>query len=238
MTKKQEWQEFKRKRYSHPRLFDPVWAREVLTQPAAIECAYRFALEKGAARYFDAGDVQANGFQIVEDEAYGLTFSDTGASYMGLAASGLLSTALADRPVYTFAFSGDGSFTMTPQIIFDGVEHGARGCLIIFDNRCMAAIAGLQKAQYGNVFRTNDSVNIDYKALAGAVKGVNALFGGYDIASFRKALEDAYAYEGLSVITLPVYMGDDELGGLGVFGSWNVGAWCEEVQKEHHRIGL
>ncbi len=238
LAKKREWQEFKKKRFENPILFDPLWGREVLSQPAAIEAAYRFALRKGAARYFDAGDVQANGFQIAEDEAYGLTFSDTGASYMGLAASALLCTALADRPVYTFAFSGDGSFTMTPQIILDGVEHGARGCLIIFDNRSMAAIAGLQKAQYGNVYRTKDSVNIDYRALAGAVEGVNALFGGYDIASFTKALEQAYAYDGLSVITVPVYMGDDELGGLGVFGSWNVGPWCDEVQKEHHRIGL
>ncbi|GAB1433152.1 3D-(3,5/4)-trihydroxycyclohexane-1,2-dione acylhydrolase (decyclizing) [Spirochaetota bacterium] len=238
MAKKAEWQEFKKLRFTHPRLFDPVWGREVLTQPAAIEIAYRFALEKGAARYFDAGDVQANGFQVVEDEDYGLTYSDTGASYMGLASSALLCTALADRPVYTFAFSGDGSFTMTPQILFDGVEHGARGCLIIFDNRSMAAIAGLQKAQYQNAYRTSDTVQIDYVALARSVKGVNAVFGGYDSISFTKALEQAYAYDGLSVISLPVYLGDDELGGLGVFGNWNVGPWCEEVQKEHHRIGL
>jgi 3D-(3,5/4)-trihydroxycyclohexane-1,2-dione acylhydrolase (decyclizing) len=140
--------------------------------------------------------------------------------------------------VYSFAFSGDGSFTMTPQILFDGVEHGARGCLVIFDNRSMAAIAGLQKAQYGNIYRTRDSVDIDYKALAGAVKGVKALSGGYDADSLVRALEEAYAYDGLSVVTVPVYMGDDELGNLGVFGDWNVGAWCEEVQKEHHRIGL
>jgi len=237
-AKKREWQELKSKRFANPALFDPVWGRKVLTQPAAIETAYRFAVEKGAARYFDAGDVQANGFQIVEDEAASLTFSDTGASYMGLAASGLLCTALADRPVYTFAFSGDGSFTMTPQIIFDGVEHGARGCLIIFDNRSMGAIAGLQMAQYGHAYRTNDSVDIDYTALAGSVKGVNALFGGYDLVSFKKALKNAYEFDGLSVVTVPVYRGDDELGGLGVYGSWNVGNWCAEVQKEHHRIGL
>ncbi len=238
LAKKREWQELKRKRFTNPTLFDPVWGRKVLTQPAAIETAYRFAVEKGAARYFDAGDVQANGFQIVEDETFGLTFSDTGASYMGLPASGLLCTALADRPIYTFAFSGDGSFTMTPQVIFDGVEHGARGCLIIFDNRSMGAIATLQMAQYGNVYRTNDSVNVDYTALAESVKGVNALFGGYDIASFKGALKQAYAYDGLSVVTVPVYIGDDESGGLGVYGSWNVGAWCAEVQREHHRIGL
>ena len=221
---------------SHP--FRPCLGEEGAHSAAAIETAYRFAVEKGAARYFDAGDVQANGFQIVEDETAGLTFSDTGSSYMGLAASGLLCTAIADRPVYTFAFSGDGSFTMTPQVIFDGVEHGARGCLIIFDNRSMGAIAGLQMAQYGHAYRTNDSVVIDYTALAGSVKGVNALFGGYDTVSFKEALEKAYAYEGLSVVTVPVYIGDDELGGLGVYGSWNVGNWCAEVQKEHHRIGL
>ncbi len=236
--KKREWQELKKKRYDNPTLFDPVWGKKVLTQPAAIEIAYRFAMGKGAARYFDAGDVQANGFQIVEDETEGLTYSDTGASYMGMAASGLLCTAVADRPVYTFAFSGDGSFTMTPQVLFDGAEHGARGCLIIFDNRSMGAIAGLQKAQYGNVYRTFDSVETDYTALAGSVKGVNSLFGGHDPESFGKALEKAYAYDGLSVVTVPVYMGNDELGGLGVYGSWNVGNWCEEVQKEHHRIGL
>ncbi|HEY9054658.1 MAG TPA: thiamine pyrophosphate-dependent enzyme [Rectinemataceae bacterium] len=237
-AKKSEWEEFKAKRFARPTLFDPVWKREVLSQPAAIEIAYRFAVEKKAARYFDAGDVQANGFQIVSDEESGLTYSDTGSSYMGLAASGLLCTAIADKPVYTFAFSGDGSFTMNPQIIFDGVEHGAKGCIIIFDNRSMGAIAGLQKAQYGHEYRTRDSLDIDYAALAGSVRGVKSLRGGYDAASFRKALDEAYDYDGLSVISLPVYMGDDELGGLGVYGSWNVGSWCDEVQKEHHRIGL
>jgi hypothetical protein len=41
---------------------------------------------------FDAGDVQANGFQIVEDEQPGKTFSETGASYMGFAVSALMAT--------------------------------------------------------------------------------------------------------------------------------------------------
>lgn len=157
---------------------------------------------------------------------------------MGFAASALLATALADRPVYSFAFSGDGSFTMNPQILLDGVEHGARGCLLIFDNRGMGAIRGLQMAQYGEAYKTTDSIPVDYTALAASVTGVLSLFGGWTEESFRDALEKAYAYPGLSVITLPVYLGDDELGGLGVFGNWNVGNWCDEVQKEHHRIGL
>ncbi len=235
---KRTWQLFKQERYEHPLLRSEVWGREVLTQPAAIKLAYDFAVQKGAARYFDAGDVQANGFQIVEDESEGLTFTETGASYMGFAVSALLATAVADRPVYTFAFSGDGSFTMNPQVLFDGVQHGARGCILIFDNRSMAAIAGLQMAQYERTYKTSDDVAVDYVALAGSVSGVKALSGGHSPEEFRRALEEAYAYEGLSVIHVPVYSGNDERGGLGVYGRWNVGNWCEAVQAEHHRIGL
>jgi 3D-(3,5/4)-trihydroxycyclohexane-1,2-dione acylhydrolase (decyclizing) len=236
--RKREWEELKRRRFDNPLLADAVWKREVLTQPAAIKIAYDFARERKAACYFDAGDVQANGFQLAEDEQPGLTFSETGASYMGFAVSAVLASGIADHPVYTFAFSGDGSLIMNPQILLDGVEHGARGCLIIFDNRRMAAITGLQVAQYGREYKTADSVQVDYVALAASVKGVRALFGGFSPQSFRQALEQAYVHQGLSLIHLPVYAGDHELGGLGVYGSWNVGNWCGEVQARHHRLGL
>ena len=63
---------------------------------------------------------------------------------------------------------------MNPQILIDGVEHGVRGTIVIFDNRRMAAITGLQVAQYGAGFRTNDGVAVDYVRLAGAVAGINA----------------------------------------------------------------
>jgi 3D-(3,5/4)-trihydroxycyclohexane-1,2-dione acylhydrolase (decyclizing) len=235
---KEQWQEFKSKRYDNPQLYDENWKREVLSQPAAIKIAYDFASKKKTARYFDAGDVQANGFQIVEDEEFGLTYNETGASYMGFAASGLLAAGLAEHPVYTFAFSGDGSFTMNPQILFDGVQHGVKGCILIFDNRSMGAIIGLQKAQYGKEYKTSDQVQTDYVALAQSVQGVKGLFAGFSPETFNKALQEAYEYEGLSLIHVPVYSGDHELGGLGVFGDWNVGNWCEGVQAEHHRIGF
>jgi thiamine pyrophosphate-dependent acetolactate synthase large subunit-like protein len=237
-TKKREWEALKASRFSSPLLHDEVWDRAVLTQPAAIRIAWEFAREKRAACYFDAGDVQANGFQLIEDEEPGLTFSDTGSSYMGFAGSSLLASALAEKPCYTFAFSGDGSFIMNPQILVDGVEHGARGCIIVFDNRRMGAITGLQAAQYERGYRTSDSVAVDYAALASAVKGVKGIFGGYSTESFREALRAVYAHPGLSLIHVPVYWGSNELGGLGVYGSWNVGNWCEAVQAEHHRIGL
>lgn len=238
MEKKEEWQRFKQARFEKPVHYDEVWSREVLTQPAAIKVAYDFAREKKAACYFDAGDVQANGFQVVEDETHGLTYSDTGSSYMGFAVGALLSAAVAENPIYGFAFSGDGSFTMNPQILFDGIEHGLRGCVLLFDNRRMAAITGLQNAQYRRDYKTSDAVETDYVSLAQSIKGVKGIFGGYTTQQLRRAMAEAYQYPGLSLVHIPVYFGEDELGGLGVFGAWNVGIWCEEVQKEHHRIGL
>jgi 3D-(3,5/4)-trihydroxycyclohexane-1,2-dione acylhydrolase (decyclizing) len=233
-AKKQEWQDFKAARYAAPPIADEVWGRPVLTQPTALKIVSDFAKSAGAVKYFDAGDVQANGFQIVEDDGPGDTFTETGASYMGYASSALVAGGLADNPQYGIAFCGDGSFMMNPQVLIDAVEHGARGMVVIFDNRRMAAITGLQIAQYGQGYKTNDSVAVDYVALASAVAGVSAHFGGEDEASLRVALTAAHKHDGLSVVHVPVYCGDDPLGGMGAYGSWNVGNWCEDVQTRYH----
>jgi len=232
------WEEFKQQRYTTPTLYDKVWGRELLTQPMAIKVATDWARANDVVSFFDAGDVQANGFQVVEDEEQGRTFTDTGGSYMGFAASALLATGVADNPLYAIALSGDGSFTMNPQILFDAVEHEVRGCLVIFDNRRMGAITGLQMAQYEQDYKTSDSVATNYVALAQSVEGVKGLFGGYDTKELLEALQQAHSHQGLSVIHLPVYYGENELGGLGTFGSWNVGNCSDQVQKEHHQIGL
>ena len=116
--------------------------------------------------------------------------------------------------------------------LIDAVEHRVRGMIVIFDNRRMAAITGLQLAQYGRDFRTNDSVSVDYVQLASAVKGVKAVFGGTNADQLRTALKSARDHDGLSVVHVPVYAGPDELAGLGAFGQWNVGNWCEAVQRE------
>jgi len=102
----------------------------------------------------------------------------------------------------------------------------------------MAAISGLQAAQYGAEYRTSDRVEVDYVALARSVRGVKGIFGGHDPASLRKALEEAHGCDGLSLVHVPVYAGGHEMGGLGAYGAWNVGSWCEETQALHHRIGL
>ena len=237
-AKKQDWDQFKAERYTHPLLFDQKWNRNLLTQPAAIKTVIDFADAVGAVKLFDAGDVQANGFQAVEDAVPGKTFTDTGASYMGFAVSALLASAMADQAQYTLAFTGDGSFLMNPQILLDGVQHRVKGMIALFDNRRMAAISGLQKAQYGKEFATDDAVEVDYIQLCEAFKGVKAFHGGYSPQELKVALQEAYQYDGLTLVYIPVYSGDDDLGGLGVFGSWNVGNWCETVQQEKHKIGL
>ena len=230
-AKKAEWAVYKRRRFEAPPIADQAWGKPVLAQPAAIKIVADFAKQIGAAKFFDAGDVQANGFQIVEDDVSFDTFTETGASYMGFAPSALLASALADQPRYGIAFCGDGSFMMNPQILIDAVEHGVRGMIVIFDNRRMAAITGLQLAQYNAEFRTNDRVAVDYQKLASAVAGVLALPGGDTADALCAALKAAHAHDGLSVVHVPVYCGPDELGGLGAWGEWNVGNWCEDVQK-------
>jgi len=235
---KRRWEAFKAERYAQPCLHDPVWGGEVLTQPAAIKLATDWARAHDVVSFFDAGDVQANGFQIVEDDRLGRTFTETGASYMGFAVSALLATGLAAQRFYGMAVTGDGSFTMNPQILIDGVQHGARGCILLLDNRRMAAIAGLQEAQYGATHATNDSVAVDYVAWARAIAGVAAFDGGRSPESLRAALAAAFAHPGLSLVHVPVYYGPDPLGGMGVFGRWNVGNWVEATQRLRHEIGL
>jgi 3D-(3,5/4)-trihydroxycyclohexane-1,2-dione acylhydrolase (decyclizing) len=231
-ARKAEWSAYKAARFSAGALNDEAWQRPVLAQPAAIKIVADFAKAIGAAKFFDAGDVQANGFQIVEDDKTGDTYTEAGASYMGFAASALIASAMADAPRYGIAFCGDGSFMMNPQVLIDGVEHGLKGMIVIFDNRRMAAISGLQLAQYGEDFRTRDRVAVDYVRLASAVAGVKAVHGGFSADELKRALDEARAHDGLSVVHVPVYCGPHELGALGAWGQWNVGNWCADVQRE------
>ncbi len=231
-AKKKEWAEYKSARYMAAPMMDEVWQRPALAQPAAIKAVADFAKRIEAVKYFDAGNVQANGFQIVEDDRTGDTFTETGASYMGFATSALLAAAASPKPRYGIAFTGDGSFMMNPQILIDAVEHRVRSMVVIFDNRRMAAISSLQLAQYGKEFRTNDAVAVDYVKLASAVSGVKAIHAGWTLAELNKALEQAHAHDGLSVLHVPVYAGEDPLSELGAWGEWNVGNWCANVQAE------
>ena len=231
---KANWKQFLAARQSNPPMADPVWQRPVLSQPAAIKVVCDFARRRQAIKFFDAGDVQANGFQTVEDDRPFDTFTETGASYMGFATCALIAGGLAEQPRYGVAFTGDGSFMMNPQALISAVEHGAKGMIVIFDNRRMAAISGLQQAQYGIDFRTHDAVAVDYVQLSASVAGVKAVWGGETVETLEAALQEASAHEGLAVLHVPVYAGTAAEGGLGAYGSWNVGNWCADVQRRYH----
>ena len=233
LAKKQEWQAFKKDRFDAATIEDHIWKIPLLTQPQVIKIADDFARLHGAIKFFDAGDVQANGFQIVEDNSPEETFTDSGSSYMGFAVSALLSQALADEGRYGIALTGDGSFMMNPQILIDGIQHGVHGTILLLDNRRMAAISQLQEAQYGCTYRTNDLVEVDYVKMAQSINGIRAFWGGTTLGELKKVLVEAYAHSGLSLIHVPVYHGPNPLGGMGAYGSWNVGNWCEEVQQKY-----
>ncbi len=236
--KKEEWENYKKARYETPVLFDEKHGKMLLTEPAAIKKVVDFADARGCIKVFDAGDVQANGFQIVTDETPGKTITDTGSSYMGFASSSILAFALAGNKDYPIAFTGDGSFMMNPQILIDAVQHGLKGMIVLFDNRRMAAITSLQYAQYDVGYATDDQVEVDYVQMANSVKGVKGFYGGETLKELEEALNEAYKHEGLSLIHVPVYFGREEMGGLGSFGDWNVGNNCARVQKLKHEIGF
>jgi 3D-(3,5/4)-trihydroxycyclohexane-1,2-dione acylhydrolase (decyclizing) len=238
LERKKAWSALKKERCREVLLHDEVWGQPVLTQPSAVSLVSRFAKSRGAIKLFDAGDVQANGFQVVEDDTPFESITETGASYMGFAVSALMASAIADRGRPTVAFTGDGSFMMNPQILVDAVVHGARGIIVVFDNRRMGAISSLQVSQKLADFGTSDTVEIDFAAMANAVKGVRGFFGGTSAASLEQALAAAANHDGLSLVHVPVYWGHDELGGMGSYGRWNVGPWVPNVERLYARQGI
>lgn len=237
-VQKKTWQAFKAERKNNPVLHDDFWGKLVLTQPAVVITATEWAKNTGSCLIFDAGDVQANGFQIVEDELSGQTYTETGASYMGFAVSALLASAVAPDMPYPVAVTGDGSFTMSPQVLIDGAEFSAHGCILLLDNNRMAAISGLQNAQYGAEFATRHKHPVDYLTWGKCIQGVLALDGGNSLQSLTNALDKARSHPGICLIHVPVYYGPDPLGGMGVYGRWNVGNWVIDTQALRHKIGI
>jgi len=230
-AKKNEWIALRTQRMHEGPMHDAAWGRAVLTQPAALGVAQKFARQVDALKVYDAGDVQANGFQINLDDSPFETITETGASFMGFAASALLAAGAADAPRYMIAFSGDGSFMMSPQILIDAVAHRVHAMLVIFDNRRMGAISSLQHAQYGKDYGTNDDVAVDYVTMANSVSGVKGIFGGYSADELSEALGMAYSHKGLSVVHVPVFWGEDPISGMGAYGRWNVGPWVINVER-------
>lgn len=231
LAKKKEWQSHIKLKISKSPISDTTWARPVMTQPAVVSEVLNWVRKNDLKVFFDAGDVQANGFQLAEVDTEGWFFSESGASYMGFASSALLAGGVASEKFYGVAITGDGSFMMNPQVLIDAVHTKTQGCIVLLDNQRMGAISSLQIDQYGHDFSTSDDVHVDYVAFANAVSGVKGIYGGTTTAELSTALKQAREFAGLSVVHVPVYFGAEDGGGLGSFGRWNVGPWVFEVEK-------
>jgi 3D-(3,5/4)-trihydroxycyclohexane-1,2-dione acylhydrolase (decyclizing) len=146
LERKNAWSDFEKKRCGEVILHDDARGEPIMTQPSAVTLS-QFAKSIGPIEIFDKGDVQANGFQVVEDDTPFESFTESGSSYMGFVVSALMASAIADKGRPTIAFAGDDSLMMNTQVLFDAVAHGARGIIVVFDNRRMGAISSLQGAQ-------------------------------------------------------------------------------------------
>ena len=233
-----EWDRYLKARTDPVLLRDSRWDQPVLSQAAALRIIEDWATRHRAFRWYDAGDVQATAFQVSRDDSPDESFTDGGASYMGFGASALLATALSDLAPYSLSVVGDGSFLMNPQALVDGVVHGARGAVVVLDNRRMGAISGLQEAQYGEAYATYDDAAVDYIRLASSIEGVEAASGAGGAEELVAALDQVFEHGGVGLVHVPVYYGDDPQGSIEAFGRWNVGNWVEETQALRHRMNL
>ena len=233
-----DWDRYLDSRVAPELLDDPRWSRGVLSQAAALRIIEDWAYQHQAIRWFDAGDVQATAFQISQDRDPDASFTDGGASYMGFGAAALMATALSPDVPYSLSVVGDGSFLMSPQSLIDGVVHGARGAIVVLDNRRMGAISALQESQYGSAYATVDDAQVDYVGLASAIHGVTAVSGDGGAEELLAALDHVYARGGVGLVHVPVYYGPDPAGSIEAFGRWNVGTWVAETQALRHGIDL
>ena len=89
----------------------------------------------GGRKIYDAGDVQAHGFQIARHLEPGTFFSDTGNSAMGFAICAAFGLGLIEGGHYPTAIVGDGWFLMQAQAVRDMVKHGARCTVVVLESK-------------------------------------------------------------------------------------------------------
>jgi 3D-(3,5/4)-trihydroxycyclohexane-1,2-dione acylhydrolase (decyclizing) len=223
---KRKWERYLNAFYEHP-IIDGT-----LTQPAVVKAADNHANEHGAIKIFDAGDVQAHGFQICRHFEPKTFLNETGNSCMGFGISAAFGLGLVPDGRYPVAIIGDGSFLMQAQAIRDMVKHGSNCTVVVLDNQAMGAITALQWAQEFADFATLDSRSatpVDFAMLARSM-GCAAFTPEASIDSLSESLEKAYRHPGPAVVDVKVHLGPEEYAALGAFGRWNVGPWSPAVE--------
>jgi 3D-(3,5/4)-trihydroxycyclohexane-1,2-dione acylhydrolase (decyclizing) len=223
---KQRWIAYLEDYYAHPCVDGK------LTQPAVIKAVDEFINARGGIKIYDAGDVQAHGFQIARHLAPKTFVSDTGNSAMGFGISAAFGLGLEPDGRYPTAIVGDGSYLMQAQAVRDMVKHGARCTVVVLDNQAMGAITALQWAQEYQGFAPLDPPGlgpVDFAALTQAMGGAG-FRAGSSLDSVIECLERARACNGPAVVDVKVAFGRDPHAALGAFGRWNVGPWSPAVE--------
>ena len=67
---------------------------------------------------------------------------------------------------------------------------------------------------------------------------MRALHGGETRAALAAALNEAHAHAGCPWCTFQSITVPNPLGGMGAYGSWNVGNWVTDVQQRYHSLGV
>jgi 3D-(3,5/4)-trihydroxycyclohexane-1,2-dione acylhydrolase (decyclizing) len=224
---KSEWAAYLEDFYNHP-LIDGR-----LTQPAAIKAIDDYINGYEGIKIYDAGDVQAHGFQIARHVKPKTFLTDTGNSCMGFGICAAFGLGLMKDGRYPTAVIGDGSFLMQAQAIRDMVKHGSNCTVVVLDNQSMAAISALQQAQKYSRFATEDAVRtppVDFAKLAESM-GCVGLRPEASINSLIDCVDRAHRHDGPAVVDVKVAPSLEGHSALGAFGRWNVGPWSATVES-------
>ena len=224
---KKKWETYFQSFFDHPVI------NGKLTQPAVVKAIDDYVIGIGGIKIFDAGDVQAHGFQICRHEQPKTYLNETGNSCMGFGICAAFGLGLVPGGRYPTAIIGDGSFLMQAQAVRDMVKHKPNCTIVVLDNQAMGAITALQWAQEYEGFATVDPTPlqpVDYAMLARSM-GCRAYTPRANTDSLTDALDQAFRQEGPAVIDVKVHLGPEEYAALGAFGRWNVGPWSEQVEK-------
>jgi len=224
---KRRWETYLQSFFDHPVI------NGKLTQPAAVKAIDDYVIGMGGIKIFDAGDVQAHGFQICRHEQPKTYLNETGNSCMGFGICAAFGLGLVPGGRYPTSIIGDGSFLMQAQAIRDMVKHRSNCTIVVLDNQAMGAITALQWAQKYEGFATVDIIRtqpVDYAILSRSM-GCQAYTPGASTDSLSEALDQAFRHQGPAVIDVKVHLGPEEYAALGAFGRWNVGPWSEQVEK-------
>ncbi|GAA3339249.1 3D-(3,5/4)-trihydroxycyclohexane-1,2-dione acylhydrolase (decyclizing) [Curtobacterium pusillum] len=149
-----------------------------------------------------------------------------GNSCMGYEVAGGVGAQLAapDRRVHVLV--GDGSYLMMSQEIMTAVQEHLRMTIVIVDNFGYGSIAALSETLGSQTFGTrfnergealrHDGRRLEVDFVANAASYGAEVFSADTADTFRKALDDARAYDGTAV----VYVRVDAQGRFGGSGAW------------------